>query len=123
MSFSKVSRVTKEHYTLAEIERALKFEPLMYAYAEAGDLEVLHLMIDARTALELAQPTEIQLKTIEIVWRQGYSLVDTGKMLGITPQAVKFNLDLLKIKIKKVLDDWKRQDRGEEDTDATDIAC
>src|SRR5579875_2838674 len=121
-SFSKVSRLTKEHYTLAEIERALKSEPLMYAYAEAGDLDIIHLIIDANTALMLAQPTEIQLKTVELVWRQGYSLVDTARELGVTPQAVKFNLDLLKVKIKKVLDEWKWLDR-EEITDATDIAC
>jgi hypothetical protein len=121
MSYSKLSRVTKEHYTLAEIERALKNEPMMYAYAEAGDLEVIHLIIDANRALELAQPTEIQLQTVELVWRRGYSLVETGKALGVTPQAVKFNLDLLKVKIKKVLDEWRLMDKGEKkDADNND---
>lgn len=110
---SRVSRVTKEHYTLAEIERALKNEPLMYAYAESGDLDIIHLIVDSKRALILAQPTEVQLKTLDLVWRKGYSLVETGKILGVTPQAVKFNLDLLKVKLKKVLDDWKRLDRGE----------
>lgn len=113
MSFSKFTRVTKEHYTLAEIERALKSEALMYAYAEAGDLEVIHLIVDAQKALELAEPTDIQLKTVELAWKKGYSLVDTGKELGVTPQAVKFNLDLLKVKIKKILDEWRLMDRGE----------
>jgi ECF sigma factor len=109
--YSKLSRVTKEHYTLAEIERALKNEHLMYAYAEQGDLEVIHLLIDTGEALRLSNPTDIQLKTVELVWKQGYSLVETGKALGVTPQAVKFNLDLLKIKIKKVLDEWRLKDR------------
>lgn len=108
---SKLEKATKEHYTLAEIEKALKNEPLLYAYAEAGDLDVIHLLIDADNALHLAEPTDIQLKTVELIYRKGYSLVEAGRHLGVTPQAVKFNLDLLKVKVKKVLDEWKQLDR------------
>jgi len=115
MSVSKLSRVTEEHYTLAEIEKALKNTDLMYSYAEAGELDVLHLMLDAELALKLAQPTDIQLKTVDLVWRKGYSLVESGKLLSVTPQAVKFNLNLLKVKLQKVLDEWTLLDRGEEE--------
>lgn len=111
---SKVGRVsgtTKEHYTLTEIERALKNKELIYVYAEQGDLEIIHLIIDADEALKIAKPTYVQLQTAELVWKKGYSLVETGKMLGVTPQAVKFNLDLLRIKLKKVVDEWKRLDK------------
>ncbi|MGG4390520.1 hypothetical protein ABEU97_20520 [Priestia megaterium] len=113
MSFSKLSRVTKEHYTLAEIEKALKNEHLLYSYAEAGDLESIHLLIDAERALEQAQPTDIQLKTVDLVWKHGYSLVESGKLLSVTPQAVKFNLGLLKVKIQRVLDEWRLAEMGE----------
>lgn len=107
----KFERATKDNYTLPEIERALKNTELMYCYAEQGDLEILHLVIDAEKALQLAQPTKIQLNTVDLVYRQGYSLVETGRILGVTPQAVKFNLDLLRVKIKKIVDQWKVLDR------------
>ncbi|MGG4039009.1 hypothetical protein [Heyndrickxia ginsengihumi] len=109
-----VDKVTKDEYTLAEIERALKNRELMYAYAEQGDMGIINVLIDADEALRLANPTDIQLQTIDLVWRQGYSLVETGKKLNVTPQAVKFNLDLLKVKLKKVLDEWIQL--GKEDT-------
>ncbi|MFL0442007.1 hypothetical protein [Bacillus subtilis] len=111
---SKLERATQDHYTLAEIERTLKNRELSYSYAEQGDLDIVHLILDSEKALELAQPTEIQRMTVDLVWRQGYNLVETGKMLGVTPQAVKFNLGLLKIKIQKVLDEWKVLDKGGE---------
>lgn len=113
MSKSKLDKATQEHYTLTEIERALKNEPLMYAYAEQGDLDIVHLIIDSQTALKLANPTEIQLMTLRLVYQQGYSLVEAGRILGVTPQAVKFNLDLLRVKIKKVLDQWQHLEREE----------
>lgn len=107
----KFERATKDNYTLSEIERALKNTELMYCYAEQGDIDVVNLIIDAEEALKLAQPTAIQLKTVELVYRKGYSLVETGRVLGVTPQAVKFNLDLLRVKVKKIIDQWKVLDR------------
>ncbi|MEH7117248.1 hypothetical protein V7128_07475 [Neobacillus vireti] len=108
---SRVSRAVQEHYTLSDIEKTLKNKELTYSYAEQGELDVIHLIIDAERALELANPTEIQLMTVDLVWRQGFSLVETGRMLGVTPQAVKFNLDLLKVKIQKVVDEWRIKDK------------
>ena len=110
---SRINSMTRGHYTLADIERALRHKPHMYAYAESGELDIIHLFVDAERALKLANPTEVQLKTVDLVWTQGYSLVEAGRLLGVTPQAVKFNLDLLKVKLKKVLDEWKRLDREE----------
>lgn len=109
----RVNRLTRGHYTLPDIERALRHGDHMYAYAESGELDIIHLKIDAERALELAKPTEIQLTTADLVWTKGYSLIETGRLLGVTPQAVKFNLDLLKVKLKKVLDEWTRLDREE----------
>ncbi|WP_257787565.1 hypothetical protein [Bacillus safensis] len=34
---SKLDRATKDHYTLAEVERTLKNRELSYSYAEQGD--------------------------------------------------------------------------------------
>lgn len=113
MSYSKFNRASKENYSLAEIERALKHKPHMYAYAESGDLDSIHLIVDSEIALKKAKPTEIQLRTMDLVWRQGLTLAEAGRILNVTPQAVKFNLDLLKVKLKKVVDDWKRLDREE----------
>lgn len=110
MGKSRLERATKEYYTLAEIEKALKNKELMYAYAEQGDLDVINLLIDADSALELAEPTDIQLQTVELVYRKGYSLVEAGRELGVTPQAVKFNLDLLRVKLKKVVDLWRKEE-------------
>lgn len=112
MAKSRLEKATQESYTLAEVEKALKSESLLYAYAEVGDTDSIHLLIDAERALMLAQPTEIQLLTVDLVYKQGKSLVEAGNYLGVTPQAVKFNLDLLKVKIKKVLDIWKNKDIG-----------
>lgn len=111
MGYSKVDRVTKDSYTLSEIERALKNRELMYSYAESGDLDIIHLVVDADRALELANPTENQLLTMHHAWERGLSLVETGKELNVTPQAVKFNLDLLRVKLKKVLDSWELEER------------
>ena len=110
---SKLDRATKEFYTLSEIERALKHEPLVRTYAEAGNLDAVHLIVDAQEALRLAQPTDIQLKTIELMWHKGLTLAEAGAELSVTPQAVKFNLDLLKVKLKKVVDTWKFEERQE----------
>ena len=107
MTYTRLDRVTKDHYTLNEIERALKNRELMYSYAMLGDLDIIHSIVDADTALRLAKPTEIQSKTMDLVWVKGLSLVETGRLLGVTPQAVKFNLDLLRVKLKKVIDAWE----------------
>lgn len=111
MSKSKLERATKESYTLPEIEKALKNEAMLYVYAEVGDFDSIHLLIDAERALMLSEPTDIQLHTVDLVYRKGNSLVEAGRQLGVTPQAVKFNLDLLKVKIKKVLNEWEILDR------------
>lgn len=112
MSKGKFAKATKDNYTLSEIEKALKNKDLMYAYAEAGDMEIIHMLIDADAVLKLAEPTDIQLKTVDLVYRQGYSLVEAGRKLEVTPQAVKFNLDLLRVKIKKALNQWEQLDKG-----------
>lgn len=104
---------TKPSYTLLEIERAIKHRELLYTYATSGDMDSLNLIIDADIAVKRANPTAVQLKTIDLVWRKGYSLVESGKLLGVTPQAVKFNLDLFKVKLKRVLDIWKKADERE----------
>ncbi|MGE6629648.1 hypothetical protein [Bacillus sp. NPDC077027] len=111
---SALGRATKDSYTLAEIEKALKSKQMLYAYAEQGDVESIHLLIDSERALEKAVPTDIQLRTIGLVWDKGYNLAETARMFNVTPQAVKFNLDLLSVKLKKVLDEWQMKAKEEE---------
>jgi len=107
------SKATNSSYTLLEIEKAIKHREMLYIYAGHGDMDSINQAIDADIAVERAKPTEVQRKTVDLVWRQGYSLVEAGKTLKVTPQAVKFNLDLFKVKLKRVLDIWKK-DNGEE---------
>lgn len=117
MSYSKLQRATKDIYTLQEIERALKHRDLMYAYAEAGDLEAIDMLIDAERALQLAKPTDIQMRAVEAVWQKGYKLSEAAKFIHadkeITFQAVKFSLDLIKNKLKAVVDQWAALSRKE----------
>lgn len=114
MSKSKLARATKDHYTLSEIERAFKNKEKLLSYAMSGDMDSVHLLVDAENALKQSNPTEIQERTLDLVYRQGLSLAEAGKQLGVSLQAVKFNLDLLRVKIKKVLDQWKQMDREDE---------
>ena len=45
---------------------------------------------------------------MELVWVQGYKLVEAGEMLGITAQGVYFNLKLLQKKIQGVTERWSK---------------
>lgn len=114
MSKGKLARSTKQYYTVAEIESAIKDKERLYSYSESGDMDSVHLIIDAQKAMKLAKPTAVQLKTVQLNWIQGFNLRETGEILGISPQGVKFNLDLLKVKIQKVLDIWRHEEIIEE---------
>lgn len=114
MSKGKLARNTKEHYTLKDIERGYKHRELLYSYAERGDLDAVDLIADSETALKAANPTVLQVKTIELYWMRSYTLKETGDILGVSPQAVKFNIELLKVKITKVLDRWRAREEREE---------
>lgn len=118
MSKGKLARATKEHYKLSEIERGLRNKGLLYTYAEKGDLEAVHVIIDAERALKLAEPTAIQSITVQLHWSEGRTLAETGELLGVTPQAVRFNLGLLKVKLQKVLDRWTLREIAEEEKGA-----
>lgn len=104
-------RASKDRYTLGEIERTLRNKELMYIYASHGDMDSINQIVDAEIAVDMAEPTELQRTTIDLVWRQGNSLVKTGEILGVTPQAVKFNLELFKVKLKRVLNVWAHAER------------
>lgn len=101
------NRASKVRYTLGDIERTIRNKDLMYIYASHGDMDSVDRIIDAELAVNLAEPTDLQRTTLDLVWRQGNSLVKTGEILGVTPQAVKFNLELFKVKLKRVLNVWK----------------
>lgn len=114
MSKGKLARAVSEQYTLKEVERTLRNRELLYTYAESGDLDAVDTLVDVERALALAEPTETQLLTATLYWGEGLTLKETGEILGVTPQAVRFNLNLLKVKIKKVLDKWEKRAKKEE---------
>lgn len=108
MTKSRIDREMGDHYTLKDIERGIRNREQLYTFAEDGNLDTVHLIVDAEKALDLAKPTLKQLKTAYYYWGEGLTLKETGDRLDVTPQAVKFNLELLKVKIKSVLDRWEK---------------
>lgn len=106
MLISDLSKRVTDSYTLLEVERALRSKELLYIYASTGDMDSINLSVDAEYVLSICGATELQVKTMELVWRQGYTLADAGREFGVSPQAIKFSLDLLKVKLKRVLDKW-----------------
>ncbi len=100
----------KRPYTLQEIESGLRNSDYYYSSARAGNMGALIHLIDSEYALECAEPTEAQMKAVELVWRQEHSLTEAGEILGITPQGVRFNLQLLSVKLKKVVDEWEERE-------------
>lgn len=113
MSKGKLERATKNSYTLREIERGIRYRELLYSYAERGDVDSIHLLVDAEEALRQANPTDKQKEAVRLVWRESKTLAEAGDILGITLHGVRFNLQLLEIKLQRVLDRWRAQaDRG-----------
>ncbi|MFG3611480.1 hypothetical protein [Rummeliibacillus stabekisii] len=100
----------REHYTLKEIENAIRNKESMYIFAEGGALDAIDRGIDAEHCLKQSNPTEVQAKCIELVWKKNMSLAQAGSILGVTPQAIQYNIDLLRKKMQKVLDKWKALD-------------
>lgn len=110
MGKGKVERELGRSYTLKDIERGIRSRHQLYTFAEQGNMDSVNMIVDAEKALELADPTLKQLQTIYYYWGRGMTLRETGEKLGVSAQAVKFNLELLKVKIKEITDKW---DRGE----------
>lgn len=102
-----------KNYTVRDIEQGLRHPDYWYAKAYDGDLTAIHHLADSQLALDKADPTLPQLKAVELVWKQGYTLQEAGDILGITPQAVRFNLQLLSIKLQKIVDHWTAENEGE----------
>lgn len=105
----RISREYGESYTMKEIERAFRNKQMLYRYAERGDMDGIHLIADAERALEEAEPTDIQRTAVKLYWEWGLPFRECGELLGVTPQAVSFSLDLLRVKIQKVLDRWHKE--------------
>lgn len=97
-------------YTLKEIENGLRNPHYYYASAQQGNLEALDHLADAQLALEKAEPTPHQMRAVELVWRQEYTLVEAGELIGVTEKAVRFNLQLLSVKLQKVVDTWAERE-------------
>lgn len=101
-------------YTLKEIEVGLRNEGQFYARGEEGDYNAIIRLADSKLALEKADPTEAQLQAVDLVWKKGYSLTEAGKLLNISPQAVRFNLQLLSVKLNEVVTKWKEKEGKDE---------
>lgn len=101
-------------YTLKDIEMGLRNPDYFHARGYDGNLDSIHQLVDSQLALQLAEPTEAQLRAVDLVWRQEYTLQEAGDILEISPQAVRFNLQLLSIKLQKIVDKWAEKERAEQ---------
>lgn len=97
-------------YTLKEIENGLRNPHYYYDSAQRGNLEAMDHLADAQLALEKAEPTDKQMQAVVLVWQQEYTLQEAGAMLGVTAEAVRFNLQLLSVKLQKVVDQWAERE-------------
>ncbi len=95
-------------YTVRAVVYLLKERPALESLKEAGDITATQLLVDLEAILNEAQPTDKQRQAMELVWVQGYKLVEAGEMLGITAQGVYFNLKLLQKKIQGVTERWSK---------------
>ena len=104
----------KTPYTLQDIENGLETlitsTPVLRSNLDA----VIHLA-DSEMAHSKPILTEAQLKAVELVWKQEMSLTEAGEILGITKQGVRFNLQLLSVKLKRVVDEWAEREYNDED--------
>lgn len=98
-------------YTLQEIEHGLRNEDYFYSSAHNGNEDAIVLLADSQMALHRAEPTKAQLNAMELVWKREHTLQEAGDKLGITPQGVRFNLQLLSVKLKKVVDEWAEREK------------
>jgi len=108
-----VKRTTKKHYTLKDIERGIRNKQHLYRKAIKGDSSAIDLIVDAEHCVDTAEPTDVQRQAVKLVWEQNYTLENAGDILGVTPQAVRFNLQLLAVKIKEILDRWKQREEAD----------
>lgn len=109
-----VHRLSGKHYTLKDIERGIRHKEHLYRKAVKGDSSAIDLIADAEQCIKLSDPTYIQAQAVHLVWKQNYTLQDAGDILDVSPQAVRFNLQLLSVKMKEILDEWAHQEEMHE---------
>lgn len=101
-------------YTLRDIENGLRNPHYYYASAQQGNLNAMDHLADSRLALEKAEPTAHQLRAMRLVWQQEHTLQEAGELIGVSGEAVRFNLQLLSVKLKKVVDQWAEREYADE---------
>lgn len=100
-------------YKLADIERGVRLKRFLRSRAMNGDNNAIHTIADAELCIHQANLTETQHRSIALVWEQQRILKDAGEIMGISPQGVRFNLQLATVKIKKILNDWQELEEAE----------
>lgn len=101
----------RKPYTLQDIENGLRNPRYFYESARNGNEDAIHQLVDSRLALEKADPTVAQMKALELVWEQEYTLKEAGEALGISKEGVRFNLQLLSVKLQQVVEEWAEREK------------
>lgn len=73
---------------------------------DKGDYGLIDLIIDMRSALELACLTPKQRKAVQLIYMQGYTQQEVADMQGITQPAVAKQLATATQKIADIFKDW-----------------
>lgn len=97
-------------YTLSDIENGLRNPHYYYTSAQNGNLGAMDHLADARLALSLSNPTATQMECLELVWQQEYTLKEAGDILGVSTEAVFYNLQRLSTKLEKVVERWAERE-------------
>lgn len=114
LSKSKLERASEESYTIKDIRRGLGAREQLRTYAMHGDLNSIHLIVDAEHCVAQTDATARQLECMQLVWVEGYTLGEAATLLGgISASGVRYNLQLLEIKIQRVLNRWRNRELRE----------
>lgn len=101
-----MGRKKKLDYTVKAVVYLIKERPALETLRDNGDIAAAQILIDLDSIINEAKPTDKQRMAMELVWIEGYKLIEAGEKLNITAQGVYFNLKLLKKKIKTVTERW-----------------
>lgn len=101
-----MGRKRKLEYTVNAVVYLIKERPALETLRDNGDITACQILMDLDNIIKEAKPTDKQRQAMELVWVEGYKLIEAGEKLDITAQGVYFNLKLLKKKIKTVTERW-----------------
>lgn len=78
-------------------------------------IDQLEIIIDIDLMLKEAKLTDKQAQVVELYFFNQYTQEEVSQKLGISQQAVLDHINKVKLKIRKVLEEWKTKDEKQFD--------